>query len=124
MKILIIDDSNTLRFVIIKMLQELGYRDIHAVATAEEAMPLVTNENYDLVLLDWNLPRMSGLDFLKYLRENHRTEKLKVIMVTTVQEKSNIIKAAKLGIKGYIIKPVTRELLSLKIAELDDVKEH
>lgn len=119
MKILLIDDSNALRFMMIKMLRDLGYKDVSAAASAEEAMPMVFNEGFDLVLLDWNLPKMSGIDFLRYLKKNSKTEKIPVVMVTTVHEKSNILQAIKVGLQGYIIKPISREILSEKIKEIE-----
>ena len=118
MNILVVDDSNTLRFVMVKLLRELGYRDITAVGSAEEAATLVSNNSYDCILLDWNLPKMSGLDFLRLLRSGTSTEKLPVVMVTTVNEKSNILLALKTGIQGYLFKPVQREALSSKLAEI------
>lgn len=119
MKILIIDDSNSLRLMMIKLLRDLGYKEVTSIGSAEVAIPLVYNEHFDLVLLDWNLPKMSGLDFLKYLRGNARTEKIPVIMVTTVQERCNILHAIKVGLNGYLIKPVSKELLSEKIKEVE-----
>jgi len=122
MKLLVVDDSNTTRFVLIKMLKELGYQDITGVSTAEEAIPLVFNENFDCVLLDWNLPKMSGLDFLKYVRSQNNLTSLPIVMVTTVNEKSNVITALKTGLQGYLFKPVQREALAAKLAEIGSRK--
>lgn len=119
MKILVIDDSNALRFMMLKLLRDLGYRDVTAIGSAEEAVPLVYNEAFDLVLLDWNLPKMSGIDFLKYLKSNAKTEKIAVVMVTTVQERCNILQAIKVGLQGYLIKPLSKELLSAKLKEIE-----
>ncbi len=119
MKILVIDDSNALRFMMLKLLRDLGYRDITAIGSAEEAVPLVHNEAFDLVLLDWNLPKMSGIDFLKYLKSNAKTDKIAVVMVTTVQERCHILQAIKVGLQGYLIKPLSKELLSAKLKEIE-----
>lgn len=115
MKILIIDDSNSLRFMMVKLLKDIGYRNITALGSADEAFPLLSKERYDLILLDWNLPVISGLDFLKQIRSNPKTEKIAVIMVTTVHEKANILQALKIGVQGYILKPVERSKLEEKI---------
>ncbi|MBN1600385.1 MAG: response regulator [Chitinispirillaceae bacterium] len=115
MKILIIDDSNSLRFMMVKLLKDIGYRNITALGSADEALPLLSKEHYDLILLDWNLPVISGLDFLKQIRSNPKTEKIAVIMVTTVHEKANILQALKIGVQGYILKPVERSKLEEKI---------
>lgn len=119
MKILLIDDSNALRFMMVKMLRELGYKDVTAIGSAEDGMPLVYNEEFDLLFLDWNLPKISGIEFLKYLKGNVKTEKIPVVMVTTVQERSNILQAIKVGLQGYLIKPISKELLLAKIKEIE-----
>ncbi len=119
MKILIIDDSNSLRFMMVKLLKDMGYRNLTALASAEEALPLLENEEHDLILLDWNLPVLSGLDFLKRIRSNPKTEKIAVIMVTTVHEKANILQALKIGVQGYILKPVDRLKLEDKLKQVE-----
>lgn len=119
MKILTIDDSNSLRFMMVKLLKDIGYRNITALGSAEEALPLISKEHYDLILLDWNLPVISGLDLLKQIRSNPKTEKIAVIMVTTVHEKANILQALKIGVQGYILKPVERSKLEEKIKQIE-----
>lgn len=115
MKILVIDDSNSLRFMMVKLLKEIGYKNLTALGSAEEALPMVEKDEYDLILLDWNLPVLSGIDFLKKIRANPKTEKVAVIMVTTVHEKANILQALKIGVQGYILKPVERSKLEEKL---------
>lgn len=119
MKILIVEDSNTLRFMMIKMLKELGYKDLLAVATAEEALPIISNQKIDLVFLDWNLPRMSGYDLLRHIRSTPAIAALNIVMVTTMHERKNILQALKVGVQGYILKPVTKEVLLEKIKEIE-----
>jgi two-component system chemotaxis response regulator CheY len=118
-KILIIDDSNSLRFMMVKLLKDMGYKNITALGSAEEAFPRISNEQFDLILLDWNLPVVSGIDFLKQIRSNPKTEKIAVIMVTTVHEKANILQALKIGIQGYILKPVERSKLEDKLKQIE-----
>lgn len=119
MKILIVEDSNTLRYMFVKMVRELGYKDITAVGSAEEAMPLLSNEKFDLVFLDWNLPKMSGFDLLRYIRASPPIAASNVIMVTTVHERNNIIKALQVGLQGYMLKPIQKDLLLEKIKEIE-----
>jgi two-component system chemotaxis response regulator CheY len=118
-KILIIEDSNTLRYIMVKLLKELGYTKITALESAEEGIPLLQTEDYDLLLLDWKLPRMSGIDLLRQIRANPKTASLNVIMVTTVHERKNILQAVKVGIQGYIIKPIDIKVLGKKIKEVE-----
>lgn len=121
MKILVIDDSSTIRLLMVKMLRELGYSDLTiASSSAEEAIPITTNNQFDLILSDWNFPKMSGLDFVKYLKSAPRTQKIPIIMVTTIHARSAILKALKAGVQGYILKPIRKEILSAKLLEIEE----
>jgi len=119
MKIMVVDDSSTIRFMVTKILREMGHKEILAFESAEQALPALSNEKPDLVLLDWNLPKMAGIDFLNIIRQDSMFNKTKVIMATTVNDKSNILKALKIGIQGYICKPINREVLETKIKEME-----
>jgi two-component system, chemotaxis family, chemotaxis protein CheY len=119
MKILLVEDSNTLRYMFVKMLRDLGYKDLTAVASAEEAMPVLSNDKFDLAFFDWNLPKMSGFDLLRYVRASPPIAGLNVVMVTTVHERSNIIKALQVGLQGYLLKPLQKDTLLEKIKEIE-----
>ncbi|MBN1759401.1 MAG: response regulator [Chitinispirillaceae bacterium] len=119
MKILIVEDSNTLRYIMVKLLKELGYTEISAVDSAEAAIPLLQNSDYDLLLLDWKLPQLSGLDLLKQIRAVPKFASLQVIMVTTVHERKSILQAVQTGIQGYIIKPLDIKVLGKKLKEVE-----
>ena len=119
MKILIIDDSNTSRYVAVKVIRDLGYKDVTAVASAEEGLVRLKGDKFDLVLLDWNLDGMSGVDFLKVVREDPSLKNIAVIMVTTVNERKNVVQALKLGVQGYIFKPVTKTMFDAKLKEIE-----
>jgi two-component system, chemotaxis family, chemotaxis protein CheY len=118
-KILIIDDSNSLRFMMVKLLKDIGYKNLTALGSAEEALPLLEKDEHDVILLDWNLPVLSGIDFLRRIRSNPKTDKIAVIMVTTVHEKANILQALKIGVQGYILKPVDRSKLEEKLKQIE-----
>lgn len=119
MKLLVIDDSNSLRFMMVKLLKDIGYKNLTALGSAEEALPMIEKEEFDLILLDWNLPVLSGLDFLKRIRANPKTERIAVVMVTTVHEKANILQALKIGVQGYLLKPVERPKLEEKLKQIE-----
>lgn len=120
MKILVIDDSNTLRYIMVKLLKELQYNEITAVESAEAGIKLLKEEKYDLLLLDWRLPQMSGLDLLRWIRANPDIASMSVIMVTTMHERKNILQAVQIGIQGYIIKPLDAKVLSKKLKEIEE----
>ncbi len=81
---------------------------------------MAVNNQFDLILSDWNLPKMSGLDFVKYLKSNPETQKTPIIMVTTIHERSAILKALKVGVNGYILKPIGKDILSVKLHEIEE----
>lgn len=120
MKILLIDDSSTMRLMLVKMLRELGYSDITAVSNAEEAIPIAFNNPLDVILTDWNLPKMSGYDLVKYLKTTHETQKIPIIMITTIHDRVAILKALKAGVQGYILKPVGKEIVAAKLREIEE----
>jgi two-component system chemotaxis response regulator CheY len=119
MKILVIDDSNSARYVLTKVLRELGYKDITAVESAEDGLLSCKTSRFELILLDWHLGGMSGLDFLKRIRADPDNKKTAVVMVTTVNERNQVMQALKLGIQGYFFKPVTKEMMEAKLHELE-----
>lgn len=119
MKILVVEDSNTLRYIIVKLLKEFGYMDFNAVESAEEALRLLYQNTYDCLLLDWNLPKMSGFDLLKKLRADTKLNTLNIVMVTTTHERRKILQALKLGLQGYILKPLDAKVLLEKLKEIE-----
>ena len=120
MKILVIDDSSTMRLLLYKILRELKYDDITAVSTAEESIPLAINNPFDVILTDWNLPKMSGYDLVKYFKNAPETQKIPIIMITTIHDRTAIVKALKAGVQGYILKPVGKDILAVKLHEIEE----
>jgi two-component system, chemotaxis family, chemotaxis protein CheY len=120
MKILLVEDSSTMRLMLVKILRELGYSDINAVSTAEEAIPIAFNNPWDVILTDWNLPKMSGYDLVKYLKTTPETQKIPIIMITTIHDRVAILKALKAGVQGYILKPVGKDIVAAKLREIEE----
>ncbi|MBO8130568.1 MAG: response regulator [Candidatus Marinimicrobia bacterium] len=118
MKILIVDDSPTMRRIIVNALNKIGYTDIGEASGGLEALEMLGKESYDLILTDWNMPEMNGEQFVTELKKNDSLRDIPIIMITTRGMKEDVITAVKLGVKGYIIKPFTPDVLKEKI---DDV---
>jgi len=117
-KILIVDDSPTMRRIIVNALNKIGYTDIGEASGGLEALEMLGKESYDLILTDWNMPEMNGEQFVTELKKNDSLRDIPIIMITTRGMKEDVITAVKLGVKGYIIKPFTPDVLKEKI---DDV---
>lgn len=115
MKIMLIDDSKTMRNIQRSVLSTLGYTEIEEACDGQDALSKVGAFSPDLILVDWNMPTMDGLTFVKTFRQQNKTTPL--IMVTTESEKSRVIEAIKAGVNNYVVKPFTPDLLSQRIGE-------
>ena len=115
MKILLVDDSRTMRTIERKILAGLGFMDVVEVADGQEALTALGQNRFDLVLMDWNMPNLSGIEALKQIKANSATKAIPVIMVTSESEKSHILEAIKSGAANYIIKPFTAEVIQEKL---------
>ena len=115
MKVLLVEDSTPLRGIIRQMLTNLGYDDIAEAADGEEAWQQLSAEPFDLLLTDWNMPNMSGLELLQKVRQTQRFDSLPVVMLTTRSNAQDIISAMKAGINNYVVKPCKPSDLKEKI---------
>lgn len=120
-KILIIDDSNFSRSVLKNALRDLKYWKILEASNSREAKDLMSekeqaNDPIHLVISDHQMPEVSGIEFIKWMREQERYKNLPVIMLTSTQEKSVIIEAGKLGISSYMIKPFDNATLKQRLS--------
>jgi two-component system chemotaxis response regulator CheY len=118
MKVLVVDDSAVMRKVLIGALSQAGIKNVDEAADGKEAVAATEKEDYALVLMDWNMPRMLGVDALKAIRANGKT--MPIIMVTTEAEKSRVVEALKAGASNYIIKPFQPGAIISKIKETID----
>ena len=115
MKILLVDDSKTMRSIQKSVLTQLGYTEIEEACDGQDALSKVGAFQPDLMLVDWNMPNMDGITFVKHVRQNDKTTP--IIMVTTESEKSRVIEAIKAGVNNYVVKPFTPDSLSQRITE-------
>lgn len=115
-KALIVDDSKTIRMILGRILRELGY-EVCEATDGKDALKVIEAQKatVDLVLADWNMPEMNGLDLVKHLRQNPDLASTKVIMVTTETEVDHIASALEAGANEYVMKPFTKEILREKL---------
>lgn len=115
MKILLVDDSRTIRNIQKNVLAQLGHTDIAEASDGVEAIESIKAQRPDLMLVDWNMPNMDGITLVRTVRQSDKT--LPMIMVTTEAEKSRVIEAIKAGVNNYVVKPFTAQTLSEKIEQ-------
>jgi two-component system chemotaxis response regulator CheY len=111
MKFLIVDDSSTMRRIIKNSLKRIGFEDLIEAGNGKEALEIYNEA--DLILTDWNMPEMDGLEFVKRVRAENKA--IPILMVTTNAAKDDIVEALKNGVNNYIVKPFTPETLKEKV---------
>ena len=107
MKLLVVDDSSTMRRIIKNTLQRLGHKDI-----------LEANSDINVLITDWNMPEMNGLELVKKVRAEQKYIDMPIIMVTTEGGKAEVITALKAGVNNYIVKPFTPQVLKEKLEDV------
>ena len=115
MKVLVVDDFATMRKIVRNILKQIGFEDISEAEDGNAALQVINNEKIGLVVTDWNMPNMSGLELLQAIRKNSQTSNLPVLMVTAEGLKENVMEAVKAGVNNYVVKPFTAEVLQEKI---------
>jgi two-component system chemotaxis response regulator CheY len=114
-KILLVDDSRTIRNIQKNVLKQLGHTDVAEAEDGVKALASFNEDTPDLMLVDWNMPNMDGITLIRKIREINKT--IPMIMCTTEAEKTRVLEAVKAGVNNYIVKPFTVESLGEKIAQ-------
>jgi two-component system chemotaxis response regulator CheY len=119
MKILVVDDFSTMRRIVRNLLKELGFANVHEAEDGVEALNKLRSENnFDFVVSDWNMPNMTGIELLKVIRADAALKHLPLLMVTAEAKRENIIEAAQAGASGYVVKPFTAATLDEKLKKI------
>jgi two-component system chemotaxis response regulator CheY len=119
LKFLIVDDSQTMRRIVINLLKNLGYEEFVEASDGKEALvKLALDDSLNFVITDWNMPVLSGLELVKAIRSDEKFEDLPVLMVTTRGVKEDIIEALKARVNNYVVKPFTPAILREKIDQI------
>ena len=115
MKVLIVDDFATMRRIVRNVLKQIGFTNMIEADNGKAALKVLKKENIDLILCDWNMPEMPGIELLKAIRSDDELKKIPFVMVTAEAQKDNIIEAVKAGVSSYIVKPFTAETVTEKL---------
>jgi len=118
MRILVVDDFQTMRRIIINLLRQLGFTNVVEAADGRLALEKVKDDSIDLIVSDWNMPNMTGLEFLKAVRASEEYKEIPFIMVTAEGKKENVIAAVQAGVSNYIVKPFNAATLKEKLVKV------
>ena len=115
MPILVVDDFNTMRRIVKTCLKQLGFENVSEAEDGKVALDKLNNNDFKLVISDWNMPNMMGIDLLKAVRASDKLKSIPFVLVTAEGQKENVLEAAKAGVSNYVVKPFTAETLQTKL---------
>ena len=115
MKFLVVDDSPTMRRIVINALGSFGHKNVLQGSDGVEAFEIMLKEDIDVLITDWNMPNMSGLELTKKVRSTEKYKHVPILMVTTRGLKEDIIDALKAKVNNYVVKPFTPQVLKEKL---------
>ena len=118
LRFLVVDDFSTMRRIVTTLLHDLGYAHVQEADDGKTALPMLQAEPFDVLITDWNMPGMPGLDLLKAVRSDPKLAKMPVLMLTAEAKRDQIVEAAKAGVNGYVIKPFTAQVLAEKLEKM------
>jgi len=117
-KILIIDDFATMRRIIKNALKPLGFKNLVEADDGTTAWRILEEQRIDLIIADWNMPKLSGLELLKKVRASDLHKTIPFLMVTAEAQKEQVLEAVHAGVSGYVVKPFTAEALANKLEKI------
>jgi two-component system chemotaxis response regulator CheY len=118
LKALVIDDSRAIRMIIARQLGSLGFATVQAADGREALAAVAASGPFDVALVDWNMPVMNGLEFVRAVRKDRALDEMAIMMVTTESEQSQVLAAIEAGASEYLMKPFSPESIEEKLAIL------
>lgn len=115
MQFLVVDDSPTMRRIVVNALRSIGYENVVEAEDGQDALSKLQTNSIDFIITDWNMPNLNGLDLTKTIRSSPSLSSIPILMVTTRALKQDIIEALQAKVNNYIVKPFTPAVLKEKI---------
>ncbi len=115
MQFLVVDDSPTMRRIVVNALRSIGYESVVEAEDGQDALSKLQTNTIDFIITDWNMPNLNGLDLTKTIRSSPSISGIPILMVTTRALKQDIIEALQAKVNNYIVKPFTPTVLKEKI---------
>jgi two-component system chemotaxis response regulator CheY len=116
--VLVVDDFKTMRRIVRGCLKDMGFSEIDEAEDGRLALQMLQKKGYQLIISDWNMPNMMGIDLLKAVRSDTRLKAIPFLMLTAESQKENVLEAARAGVSNYIVKPFTPEQLEEKLNQI------
>jgi two-component system chemotaxis response regulator CheY len=120
MKVLVVDDFATMRKILRNVLRQIGFTNITEADDGKTALNELKKEKFDLVLCDWNMPKMPGIELLKEMKSDDDLKDIPFIMVTADAQKKHIVEGVKAGVNSYVVKPFSAETINEKLKKVFD----
>ncbi|MFH1155810.1 MAG: response regulator [Pseudomonadota bacterium] len=117
-KVLIVDDFATMRRILKNILKQLGFKNLLEADDGTTAWEILEKQTVDLIISDWNMPKMTGLELLKMVRASDKYKRTPFLMVTAEAQKQNVIEAVQAGVSNYVVKPFTAEAIADKLSKI------
>ncbi len=117
-RFLVVDDFAPMREIVRKVLQDMGYEHIHEANDGATALPLLKSLPFDLLITDWTMPKLPGIELVRAVRRDPQLARLPVLMVTAEVKRDQIVEATHAGVNGYILKPFTEQALTAKVNKI------
>ena len=118
MKVLIVDDFATMRRIVKNILRQIGFTNITEADDGKTALAKLKEDKYDLIMCDWNMPEMPGIELLSKIKSDDALKSIPFVMVTAEAKKENIVSAVKAGVNSYIVKPFTADTVTAKLQKV------
>ena len=118
MRILVVDDMSTMRRIVKNIFRELGFSHVEEAENGKAALEKLKAGKFDLVVSDWNMPVMPGIELLRNIRADAELKHIPVLMVTAEAKQENLVEAIKAGVSNYIVKPFTAETIKEKLDKI------
>ena len=115
MRALIVDDSRAMRLILGRFMVEAGFEVLEAEDGRDALQKLGSDQEFDLALVDWNMPNMNGIELVQAIRADPRLQNMQIMMVTTESEMQQIVRALEAGANEYVMKPFTKDVLVEKL---------
>jgi len=117
-KVLVVDDMSTMRRIVKNVLRQIGFSDIIEAENGQDALTKLKAGGFGLVVSDWNMPVMQGIELLRAVRADAELKAIPFLMVTAEAQKENLIEAVQAGVSNYVVKPFTAEVLQGKLEKI------